>query len=156
MISVIPKSKLMRILQFFTLIFGILSLGGCKDVETQSFSQIVNAFGMTIPDHPCTYVVIPIHSCTICVKQTWTILENGTNLSKNITIIDAFHSGKDPFVRTVNFPVYIDSTYIIEDNPVSFSNPTIVHTANGKVKSIVSVPTNRVEETIREQLNDDH
>lgn len=142
----------MKIIQLTAYMFVILALSSCKDPDTMAFNQVVKDFGMTIPDQPHTFVVLPIHSCTRCVKQTWTFLENVTSPSKDITIIDAYRSGRDPFVKTVSFPVYIDSTNIIESGAIVFSNPTVIHTDNRKVKSIVSAPSNKIEETLRKEI----
>ena len=130
-----------------------ICLSSCKDTGTQNFSQIANSFGLTIPDTPHTFVVLPYHSCTMCVKLTWTILENEVDSSKKITIIDAYRNGKDPFQSVVSFPVYIDSNFIVENSSIGFTNPTIIHTDKGRVKSIVSTPSNKTEEILRKELD---
>ena len=145
----------MKLHRILLLMLGLACLCSCKDKDTQALSQILKTFGMTIPDDQHAFVVIPVHSCTGCVKLTWDVLESeGENdPSKRITVIDAYRSGKDPFRKEVVFPVYIDSTYIIEGSPMNLSNPTVIRTEKRRVKSIVSAPTNRVKETLLEQIN---
>lgn len=145
----------MKLHRILLLMFVLVCLGSCKDTDTQAFSQLVKTFGITIPNNPHTFVVIPINSCTGCVKLAWDVLESESenDPSKEITVIDAYRSGKDPFRKDVVFPVYIDSTYIIEGSPMNLSNPTVIRTEKRRVKSIVSAPTNRVKETLIEQIN---
>ena len=138
-----------------TLLVGLafLAFAGCKDPDTKAFSQVVGTFGLSIPDEPHAFVVLPINSCTMCVKLAWDVLESETAPSKSITVIDAYRRGKDPFRKEVSYPVFMDSVFAVENSPIMFTNPTVVRTEKGKVISIVSTPTNKVEETLRKELD---
>lgn len=143
----------MKTYQTLLAILVFLAFAGCKDPDTKAFSQVAGTFGLTIPDEPHCFVLLPIGSCTMCVKQAWDVLESDTHPTSSITVIDAYRNGKDPFRTAVSHPVYIDSVFAVENSPIMFTNPTVVHTEKGKVKAIVSTPTNKVKETLQKELD---
>lgn len=143
--------KIKHLLRTTALFFMIMS--SChNNEETVFLKETLDKFGISIPESPHIFIIIPYYSCAACVKRTWNYLEDSMISSKNITIIDAYRSGKDPFIKHLPFPIYIDSCYIIENGRKQFSNPTIIHTNKHEVSSIIELPSNNIEQSLKVEL----
>ena len=143
-------------MKYYLLLTAIILslLAGCSDNNTKAVDEMLDDFGLSIPNGHHVFVLIPHHSCTGCVKKTWDFLERQEINGNNITILNAYMKGKDPFEKPIGCPVYVDSTFIIENGAISFANPTLIHTNRNKVTKIIELPSNEIEHLLQIELSD--
>ena len=149
--------RLLQLLFFLIIASSVLFLNAqCRSNNVNPKSEaVLECFGIKIPQNPHCFIIIPNYSCSGCVQRTWGFI-NKHDLSDGYTIIDSYCSGHDPYITEIGCTVVIDSCMIVDNNAPDIANPTIVHSYKGKIKSIVSIRADAIEEMLEIALLKNH
>lgn len=137
-------------------IVSVLLLAGCGSYskETDSFNNVLKQYDMEIPNEGHCFVVIPEFSCYGCIQETWLWLEKNVNERPNydMTVID--FNKDDVFVKKINCDVCFDTLGILNNVCFDMANPMIIKTSNKKIRSIISIDSRYIDETLESNLAD--
>ncbi len=86
---------------------------------TNELNNVLQTFGTSIPEEQHYFVVIPAFSCLGCVQFTWFYVDSiiVTGNLRNISIIDGFGGGKDPFAKQIDCDIYYDNSNLLNTIP---------------------------------------
>lgn len=144
-----------RILFFMVMLFPFFVSCGNDKGDCAEFSALLDSLNFDAKSDSSCFLVIPSFSCRGCVQTTWRFLsehQDQIELENDITIIDSYCLGDDPFALDLPFNVVKDSCSFVEKTAYRFANPTVVKTKDGMVLSVVSTQANQIEEILSEQF----
>lgn len=142
--------------RIFIVAIPLLLFVGCGHFskETDSFSEALEVYGMTIPDEKHCFVVIPVYSCIGCVQKTWLWLKEKVSEESNshITVIDC--NKENVLAKQVKCDVHFDTLRVLDNVCFDLANPTIIKTVDKKITSIISIDSRYIDETLELELKD--